>query len=121
MWYLYKEKVYDIKPYEQHAKILKTKAIYILPRVPMFRGYLRGHSGVVEYGAHMDKLNMTLLNEIIHNGKIIPEPCIAKRLRYSERDGGKHFDSYRKQVQRYIGKIESFLEKLWKGKYAELS
>ena len=90
IWKLYKNKIYGFGS-ETHSETLMELDT---SGYSFYREVIRGHSGIAVFGAHIRKTSKSELYEINKYGITWSEERIKHRLRYSNSQGGKMFDSF---------------------------
>lgn len=103
-YYLYGNKIYRLSTKDSsYCHQLSTSGFWF------WREVIRGHSGIADFGAYIGPISDDAYNEIIKNGIEWSREKIKKRLRYSIRDGGRMFDSFRYRVSYIKLKIKQSL------------
>lgn len=66
-----------------------------------WREAIRGYSGIADFGAHIGPIDDHTRHQVLTKGVIWSKDKIRRRSRYSSRDGGKMFDSFRKRYNNF--------------------
>lgn len=72
-----------------------------------YREVIRGRSGICDFGAYCGPVPLEEYRLILKNGEPWSHDKVRSRLRYSNRDGGKMFDSFRDSRDEFFNKISS--------------
>jgi hypothetical protein len=99
-WYEYNNKLYRIDEDSTGDMCLELDIAGI-----WYKEIIRGCSGIMPYGSYCHPISSTMKEQIKTNNIIWTEEKIQSRLRYSMRDGGRHYDSIRERIANFKSKL----------------
>jgi len=105
IYYLFEDKIYGINKNSCYVHTLNTSGKWF------YREVIRGFSGITTFGAHVEQKSIYDIHSIENFGEEWSEEKIRKRLRYSNIDGGRMFDSFRDRYKNFNHKNKNFIKK----------
>ena len=105
-WIEYKNTLYKINWFSNagndNQNIAKFSIIKLELSNLFYKEVIKGNSGVVEFGAHMEIFNYEMLiTQILVEGKIWSDEKVKRRIRYSSRSGGIAYLSIYENINKY--------------------